>query len=112
METNYYKVALGRAMTKIATQRDRFTGPPTPTSTVTNPVVVNGGWECSAADEWATEVGERLSGLYDAFDDAHSVVQTAHDAQPDEVEDGHEHGNAYRSYAYPSGGGRNIPVAV
>ncbi|MBC9226731.1 hypothetical protein GL325_10370 [Aeromicrobium sp. 636] len=109
METNYYKVALGHAMTRVAFQRDLFEGSPSPASAITTPVVANDGWECSAADDWADELRERLQGLYEAFAQAHADLAAEHDAEPDEVEDGHRHGNAYRPHAYARPH-RNIPV--
>lgn len=110
METNYYKIALKNAMTRIAAQRDLFEG--TPSSEITTPVVSRGGWECAAADEWADALRERLKPLYTAFDQAYADVKAAHDAELDEVEDGHRHGNAYRPYVYPRFGGRLSPMAV
>lgn len=95
-ETNHYKAALARAESAVASARDGMTSGGSLSAGLSS-LVPAGGWVCTEADTWSTEVSERCSTVPTAFDDAIAEVHHAWRAEPDEVDEGNWRGSAYLS---------------
>jgi hypothetical protein len=54
-----------------------------------------GGWECTEADSWVTELLSHTSKVLPAFDDARSTVSAKIASEPEKVPKGDPHGLAW-----------------
>ncbi len=100
-EDNLYKAALGRARTRIGQERDAFDIGGDPTSAITRAIATDGGWDCSEADGWLEDLSHQVSGLREAFDQAWNDINSAHEAQPDKVDEGDWRGRSYYTLQSP-----------
>jgi hypothetical protein len=101
METNYYLLTLqGCHNTLIpnamSTVYDGTGDPGKPIAEAIN----GGGWECTEADAWVTELLEHTKKVMPAFEDARSAVSSEMSAERsahggDEVPKDHPHGLAW-----------------
>ena len=94
-ETNYFRLTLGEAKTTATTARDTILDTPgTIVAPIANPLA-QGGWVCDAADDWIAELTIQLTGVDTAFNEAISTIQTRYDSEPEKVDAGDPHGNAW-----------------
>jgi hypothetical protein len=54
-----------------------------------------GGWECTEADSWVSELLSHTSKVLPAFEDARSTVSSKISSEPEKVPKGHPHGLAW-----------------
>lgn len=85
-EPNLYKGTLERCRdTLIPDCRDTVhEGAGSPANAIATPVG-DGGWECSEATSWLTELTEHCTGIVDAFNDAIDAVRSETGSQPERV---------------------------
>lgn len=85
-EHNYYKDTLASCRdTTIPNAKDAvYDGDGSPLDAISNPIS-SGGWECTEADNWLTDLGERCKDLLGPFDDAVTEVSGKYSSEPDEV---------------------------
>lgn len=101
-ETNFFLITLNDCKsTLIPDARDAvYDGQGDPGSTIAS-AIEGGGWECTKATEWVTELLEHTRKVMPAFDDAISDVGAAISAEraahggKDTVPKGHAHGLAW-----------------
>ncbi len=100
-ETNYYLVTLRQCRgTLIPTAMDRvYDGIGDPGKPIAD-ALGGGGWECTEADAWVSELLERTRTIMPAFEDARSAVSAAIGAERDAhggdmVPKDHPHGEAW-----------------
>ena len=57
--------------------------------------ISGGGWECTEADSWVTELLSHTSKILPAFDDAKATVSSKIASEPEKVPKGDPHGLAW-----------------
>ncbi len=67
----------------------------TPADAIATPIA-DGGWVCSEADAWVTELTDKCSGIVSAFFHAHLEVSQRIGQEPEKVEENDPHGNAWQ----------------
>lgn len=95
-ELNLYKRLLESCRdTLIPDCRDTVhEGTGSPADAIAGPIG-DGGWVCSEADTWVTELTTHCTGITGAFDDAIDVVRSEAAGEPDYVEADNWRGNKW-----------------
>jgi len=85
-ETNLYLATLERCRDTLipGCRDDVHEGSGSPADAIANPLG-DGGWVCTEATNWVTELTEHCTGILDAFDDAIDVVRREAGSQPEKV---------------------------
>ncbi len=97
-EPNFYRQTVASAKTTAVGARDAIADTPGPIGNpIANPLA-QGGWVCTAADDWIAELHSHLSGVNPAFSDAVTTLQSAYDAESERVPAGDPHGLAWNSF--------------
>lgn len=101
MEHNYYRDTLVSSKSTVRTCGENvYSGLGSPLEAIANPIA-DGGWVCTEAETWTTEMTGQCSGIVEAFEDAVSHVQSRIGDEPGEVPENTWRGLAWpRSWAY------------
>lgn len=99
-EPNNFRHTLVSSKTLVANCGDTvYSGYGSPLDSIATPLG-DGGWSCSEADEWITEMTGQCAGITEAFDDAVTTIQQRISSEPDRVPEGDYRGNSWnRSWA-------------
>lgn len=95
-EPNMYRGTLTSAKTTVTTCGNNvYSGYGSPLDAIANPLA-NGGWVCTEADTWISELKDQCTGIPEAFDDAATAIATRINSEPDRVPE-----NDWRGYSWP-----------
>lgn len=97
METNKYLAHLADAKTAIRTEINTLSEGGALDANIKTHIATNGGWECTEADTWISDVNTQVNPVLQAFEDAWDDVDSAWKIQKNhpEVPDGDWRGDAY-----------------
>lgn len=94
-EPNLFKGTLGSAKTTIANARDAvYDGQGSPVDTIC--VQLTAGWQCTAGEDYVTDLKGATTGILAAFDDAEADVAARIASEPAKVPE-----NDWRGLAWP-----------
>ncbi len=95
-ETNFYLITLRHSRDSVIPNATHavYAGQGDPGSSIASGIN-GGGWVCTEATTWTTELLEHTKKVMPAFDDAAAAVNAAISGEPEKVPKGDPHGIAW-----------------